>query len=149
MKLTKKQIKEIKKLIPYFEKIKDEEINQEIGDTDYYKTPEDLRAGFEKEAKECGHCFGVHLARFYGHDTEKIVNYKTTPVPFYFFCYTSGREEFLKRMGFDFKSRLFHDKAKKFYELMWDCGSHAWPFSEYKWHLHPAEVLKNMLKKGA
>ena len=137
MKLTKKQTKEIKKLIPYFETLEDGNIDQSIGGTFSWRDEEELN----KYIKECGVCFGVHLANFYKivdtHKEEGMWNHR--------FIYEDGRAEFLKRLKI-----WTSDQADELYSFMKDCGvSSIYPFGVSKWELHPAQVLKNMLEKGA
>lgn len=146
MKLNDQQITEIKKLIPYFEKLKAEDIDQENGETNEYKTVQELRrATTEGRAtkEECGLCFGVHLAHFYG-VTRVGTNDNGHTCHVYY--YADGREWFYKKMGL-----LGHTiKKEEFLMFMSRCGAgSANVFSSYEWDLHPKDVLKNMLEKGA
>lgn len=131
MKLSKKQIKAIKELIPYFEKLELEKLDQERFGSYTYKTKKELKEGFKKE---CGVCFGVHLARFY-----EIVKHDKKDG--FWYCFTDGQIEFLKRMGIKTK-----EQRDTLFYFMQDCGvHHFFPFGLNIWYCHPKDVLKNML----
>ena len=142
MKLTEHQKKEIKSLIGYFEGLPKSSIYQGAGGTYDYHTEEELKKSFKKDTKECGVCFGVHLSYIYG-----IVNKDRAAYKKYNYHFMDGRDEFLIRMGIDTLK-----KQEELYAFMEKCGAKhfkMFPFGEEEWDFHPAQVLKNMLEKGA
>lgn len=131
MKLNKKQRKEIKRLIPYFEKLELRKIDQKRYGSHPYKTKKELKERFKNE---CGVCFGVHLASIYKiaqHDKEAG----------FWYCFTNGQFEFLKRLGIKTEKQ-----RERLYSFMQDCGVHQhYPFGNKEWTCQPKDVLKNML----
>lgn len=141
MNLTKQQIKTIKELIPYFEKVEPQEVSQFRGSSEFYYSESDIKNKFRIDTKkECGVCFGVHLASFYN-----IISKDYDDGNKYSYTFIRGQGEFLKRMGVEKCTDDLYD----LYDFMDECGAFDSPFGPDKWRLQPIEVLRNMLKKGA
>ena len=138
MRLTEKQKTEIKKLIPYFETLEDEHIDQGGEHSHNYTSEAHLKKWFKNDIKECGACFGVHLAHIYGIVTKENLAYVK-----YLYRFLDGRDEFFKRMGIKNKNQ-----EKELYSFMHHCGAYSEPFSGTEWSLHPVMVLQNMLDWG-
>lgn len=137
MRLTKKQREHIKELLPYFEKLPKGAVNQKFGEACVKR--------FAERVTECGFCFGVHLAKFYGIESEAPIARESNCKGFVY-DYMDGKNEFLKRM--DIESWKWGSDSDLF-RFMKKCGTGLYePFGELDWDEPVVNVLRNMLKKG-
>lgn len=138
MQLDKWQRQHIKDvLLPYFKDLPEKRIEQARG-----HFAESTKELFFKEIKECGVCFGVHLAVIYGED------YGATNASGYYIHkanFFHGEKAFLKALGIEEDSK----EKRELFNFMHECGASEDPFSPDDWHEHPKVVLENMLKRGS